>query len=611
MDNNGRHEERRHDSKYRNEQNDHSYNYANNAEEIGKSFVSYKHQNTIDSFWFTIKADIIVNPFDYVTVEQSNYKTIGIIQDLQTIAADPYYTIDDKQSSASTNHKHIRITTSPSNYYYNYQDGINVARVAVMASSLSNIEAPYSTKSSIGMPVGLGKSVRFASAEEVMFALGIPEMAYPIPAGVIEMSNGLQIPVYLDISYIVGPDTAHVNATGISGYSKTSYLLFLLQSTYQKLKEYGEDFALIIFNTKEEDLLHIHAEEEDSKQKKNDKKNLFEVLDLQIEPFNNVTYFLPRGKDGKPNSIHIPENAKTYSYELADVYDRLELLFSEIYDPRFNLSSIINYIYEFWPIKRSSSTIFGKSPRRRKGKQVLIKTWTDLFNFKNYPEEIVTNKSSLLYFQGHIQRFRRSALFIDKKVTSTYLGKEIKQIRSGDVYVVDIAMLSELEQQAFVVGDVMKSIDEMYSARMQTRDYDDDSSSGYNSNKRSKKKPKYLLVFTDEINRFVPKSSGLYKMNTVAEQIMKTVIAGRSRHTILFSAQQFKSAVDYSLQEGTGMHIIAKVGLSELSTTPYNNINKSTKMNIVRLNKGELILVHSAFRYPIKITFPIASFKKP
>jgi hypothetical protein len=54
-------------------------------------------------------------------------------------------------------------------------------------------------------------------------------------------------------------------------------------------------------------------------------------------------------------------------------------------------------------------------------------------------------------------------------------------------------------------------------------------------------------------------------MNTVAEQIMKTIIAVRSRHTILFSAQQFKSAVDYSLHENTGMHIIAKVGLSELS----------------------------------------------
>jgi hypothetical protein len=270
------------------------------------------------------------------------------------------------------------------------------------------------------------------------------------------------------------------------------------------------------------------------------------------------------------------------------------------------LYSIINYIYESWPIKRSNSGIFGKPPRRRKDKKVLIKTWTDLFNFKNYPEEIVTNKSSLLYFQAHIQRFRKSALFIDKKMTSTYLGKEIKQIRSGDVYVVDIAMLSELEQQAFVIGDVMKTIDDMSSSRMETKDTDE------GDNGKRSKKPKYLLVFIDEINRFLPRASSIhYRMNAVAEQIMKTVITGRSRHTILFSAQQFKSAADYSLHENTGMHLIAKVGLSELSTIPYNNINKSTKMNIVRLNKGELIMIHSAFRYPIKITFPKPSFKKP
>ena len=588
-----------------------SNNYTYNAEEIGKTFVSYKHKNTIDSFWFVLKADVIVNPFDYVTIEQSNYKTIGIIQDIQTVAAGADYIIEEKQRHTSTNHTHDNKIeeTIPSNYNYSHQDGINIASVAVMANSLTNIDSSHHSRSSIGMSVGLGKSVRFANADEVMFALGIPEMAYPIPAGVIEMSNGLQIPVYLDISYIVGPDTAHVNATGVSGNAKTSYLLFLLQSTYQKLKEYGEDFALIIFNTKEEDLLHIHAEENQKKQE--NKKNLFDLLDLQFEPFNNVTYFLPRGKDGKPNSIHIPENAKTYSYELVDVYDRLELLFSEIYDPRFNLSSIINYIYEFWPIKRT--TVFGKSSKRRKGKeQAPIKTWTDLFNFKNYPEEIVTNRSSLLYFQGYIQRFRRSALFIDKKKTSTYLGKEIKQIRSGDIYVVDIAMLSELEQQTFVIGDVMKSIDEMYSARIHTSDSGGDNGDSNDSHKGSKK-PKYLLIFIDEINRFVPKSSGFYynMNNTVAEQIMKTVIAGRSRHTILFSAQQFKSAVDYSLLENIGTHIIAKVGLSELSTNTYNNINKNTKMNIVRLNKGELIMVHSAFRHPIKITFPRASFKRP
>ncbi len=52
-------------------------------------------------------------------------------------------------------------------------------------------------------------------------------------------------------------------------------------------------------------------------------------------------------------------------------------------------------------------------------------------------------------------------------------------------------MLSELEQQALVVGDVMKSIDEMYSARMQTRDSRGDDSDSNESHKESKK-PKYL-----------------------------------------------------------------------------------------------------------------------
>jgi hypothetical protein len=47
-------------------------------------------------------------------------------------------------------------------------------------------------------------------------------------------------------------------------------------------------------------------------------------------------------------------------------------------------------------------------------------------------------------------------------------------------------------------------------------------------------------------------------MSSVSEQIMRTVIAGKTRGTILFSAQQFKSATDYRLQENTDLHITAK-----------------------------------------------------
>ena len=127
-----------------------------------------------------------------------------------------------------------------------------------------------------------------------------------------------------------------------------------------------------------------------------------------------------------------------------------------------------------------------------------------------------------------------------------------------------------------------------------------------NRNVKTGKKPKYFLIFIDEVNRFLPNTMTFGRRKTVAEQITNTMIAGRCRHTILFSAQQFKSAVDYSLHDNTGLHITAKVGLSELSSMPYDIFDQSTKMNIVRLNKGELVMVHSAFRHPIKITFPNA-----
>ena len=603
--------------------------------EIGKTIVSDKYPNTIDGFWFALDPDIIVKPFDFITVEHLHHnriRTIGMIQDLQTIAfADkPAKHIRNGEDNINEHYNDNNVSSISSHYPQNKiidcDSGITVAKVAVIANSQVNQQQLDLSATSIEMPVGVGKSVKFANEEEVRFALGIPDMKYPIPAGIIEMSNGLQIPISLDISYIMGPDTAHVNASGISGNAKTSYLLFLLQSAYQKLKQYCKDYSIIIFNTKYEDLLHIHKEEhdDDNKDSIKSKEKFFNLLNLDLAPFNNVTYFLPRGKDGHPNSLYIPKNSKTFSYQLEDIYDKLELLFSEIYDPHYNLSSIINYIYEFWPIKKTNNNKSSerKNPyldadsaekeiqQQEQQDDLILKTWTDLYNFKDYPEEIVTHKSSLLHFQGHIQRFRRSALFVDKQVTSTYLGNEIKRITPGDVFVIDIAMLATLEEQAFVIADVMKNIDEIYSTKAAESSSDDRPMSGTDGGITSDKRPKYLLIFIDEINRFLPKSRPAGRTGAAAEQIMKTVISGGSRGTILFSAQQFKSASDYTLHENTGMHITGKVGLSELSNMPYDIIDQNTKMNVVRLNRGELIMIHSAFRHPIKVTFPMSAFKK-
>ena len=96
-------------------------------------------------------------------------------------------------------------------------------------------------------------------------------------------------------------------------------------------------------------------------------------------------------------------------------------------------------------------------------------------------------------------------------------------------------MVSSIEEQSFIVGDVMKSIDEIYSS---AGDYDnpktDNNNSSKNKENSEKSKPDHILVFVDEINRFLPKLHSAGRMNAVAEQIMKTLIGGRSRGTILF-----------------------------------------------------------------------------
>jgi uncharacterized protein len=554
--------------------------------DIGKTMVSDKFPITTDSFWFALSSNVIVNPFDFVTVENvNNTKTIGIVKELQTVMIDGLH-----YHSLFQDHKEDPLFSDaqrPGQMLPAYE--ITIAKVAIMANT--GVIEETENRISINMPLRSKKSVLFATAEEIIFSLGTPEMENPIPAGVIQTTNGLQVPITLDISYLAGPDTAHVNVSGISGNQKTSYLLFLLQSVYQKLKDHN--VAVIIFNTKHGELLQI-----DKKQNVKERtEKLFEKLDLEIEPFENVTYFLPRGSDGRPNSAYIPKNAKTYSYELKDVYDRLELLFPDIYDPQYNLATIIDYVYESWPLHDTSG--------------MKIKTWTDLFEYKNYPKTIVSHKNSLLHFRSYLQRFRKSPMFIDEKVTSTYLGKQIKQIKSDDVFVIDVGMVSSIEEQSFIVGDVMKSIDEVYSTASHYENLKREINN-YSKYKRqwNKTKPDYILIFVDEINRFIPKSQSEGQMNAVAEQIMRTLIAGRSRGTVLFSAQQFKSATDSRLHENTGLHITAKLGLPELSTEPYYMIDESTKNNIVRLNKGELVMLHTAFRHPIKIAFPKAAFKK-
>lgn len=92
-------------------------------------------------------------------------------------------------------------------------------------------------------------------------------MKNPLPAGYIEMYDGANkqtLPVFFNSHYLLGPEGAHLNISGISGLaSKTSYAMFLLkaiQDTCIKRKE--ESVAIIMMNVKGRDLLSIDQKNE-------------------------------------------------------------------------------------------------------------------------------------------------------------------------------------------------------------------------------------------------------------------------------------------------------------------------------------------------------------
>ena len=56
---------------------------------IGITFVSENYSNSIDSFWIIIKPEILINPFDFISVENiQNTKTIGMVKELKRIFID-------------------------------------------------------------------------------------------------------------------------------------------------------------------------------------------------------------------------------------------------------------------------------------------------------------------------------------------------------------------------------------------------------------------------------------------------------------------------------------------------------------------------------------------
>jgi ribosomal protein S28E/S33 len=545
---------------------------------IGRTSATERDPITSDKFRFWLPPDTIVNPFDIVVVDQVSQpgqppsKTYGLVTSLEHRTDAP----NDLANFISSNFGEL--SEEPNTP----RQGTTVAFVNVLSNTAD-----------IYMPVPSERLVYFADPEGIQQALGTDTLLRDrphdaIPAGLIKMSNGASAVAYLDRRYVLGPESAHVNISGISGLAtKTSYAMFLIQSILQRASD-PEKIAVIILNVKQADLLQIDRRPDQPLPP--EQMELWEALGLEPRPFQNVRYLLPRGHNGQANSYPpVPTIHTLYAYDLEGTADKLDLLFSNVADPSGTMEGIYGEIM---------AGITGHDAEFRD-----VQSWGALLEFLRRKQSEggrwrgMFAGSSIGAFRRHLRRIvqtRQTGIFVDSRSRNEkLLSSELVNIKGGYIYVVDIAKMAD-DEQTLVFGDILRTVYAVKAEEAEDRT-------------EQAPVPEKVIIFVDELNKYAP---GGPKASPITQQVLDVAERGRSLGVILISAQQFMSAVHDRVTGNCATKILGRTGSAEVMQPDYRFLEQDLKMAVTRLVKGELLVSHPVYRQPVKVIFPLPAYQQ-
>ena len=562
---------------------------------IGRVLATEKNPTTIDNFTFWTDPELILNTFDIVKVQHVNNSfSYGVIEDIAHIT-----------DAASF------LTNFISSDFGDVNAEENTLRVGmnyVTAKVVCNTENIY-------IPLQSNAKVMLATAEEINYALGLNDIRNPLVCGYLEMYEGTKgcekvtLPVNLNSKFIIGPEGAHLNISGISGLaSKTSYAMFLLkaiQDSYMKKDPQNEDedsVAFVLFNVKGKDLLAIDqlndfSDERNPEQAQKDTFAKYEKLGLAAEPFKNVQYYYPYSipKTRHWNTYMTPEEvednikkkkAKKYKYIYKYDKENLDLMFANIDDSTQTMESIISYIMsgqgkfnqvsdwqEFLEaVKEKCST-----ETSGKDKEIPVASWRKFYRIIN--KSITDNKI-----------FARD---IREDEGETRIGDALKYIKKNEVHVIDIAKLSE-DKQAYVFGDAIRTI---YDLQL-----------GQYAGEEGVNPPSRVVIFIDELNKYASKETP--KNSPILRQVLDVAERGRSLGVVLFAAEQFRSAIHDRVTGNCSTHAYGRTNSIEVTKSDYKSIPSVYKTMMTRLKQGEYIIQNPIFRSLLNIKFPKPIYKQ-
>lgn len=550
---------------------------------IGKVIATEKNPSTIDEFYFWTNQDLILNPFDVVKVSHLQ-RTIsyGVIEEISHITDTANFLAD----FVSNDFGNVDAEENT------HRIGMNYVKAKVIGNT-GNIYIPLINNS----------KVELANEDEVSEALGLKNVRNPVTCGYLEMYNGdedkITLPVQMDSRFLIGPEGAHLNISGISGLAaKTSYCMFLLKAIQDKClhgQDEADDIAFVLFNVKGKDLLAL--DEEAEYESESDKKTTFAMykkLGMTPEPFRNVQYYYPYSSNKVSNTYlsreaydkqHRSGKAHLYKFSYEEDKDNLDLMFASMDDPQQTMDSILNYII-------NNQGAFGR-----------LSGWDDFLDEvaqqckagnASGDKEISVNS------WRKFNRIVRKSIFQNGVFDSprdnreeVRIGEALKHIKKDEVHVIDIAKLNE-DMQGFVFGDAIRTIYDL-----QLGQYSEDD--GVNP-------PKRIVIFIDELNKYA--SIDTPKSSPILRQILDIAERGRSLGIILFSAEQFRSAIHNRVTGNCSTHAYGRTNAIEIAKPDYKFVPSVYKNMMTRLKQGEYIIQNPVFSSLLNIKFPKPVYKQ-
>jgi hypothetical protein len=448
-------------------------------------------------------------------------------------------------------------------------------------------------------PVGRA-AVHFPTASGLQRAMALED--HGIPVGIFENGDGTTQPIQLNQSYIVGPEGAHLNISGISGLaSKTSFALFVIKSLLSTNQ--NEQFAdrknicAVLFNVKSRDLLYVDqpnpALNENSELAALSRR-IYEQCEIPPEPFANVRIFAPSDPDDPAQ----PQTRRQNRQDQAD-WTNVEPICWEYRD----LKSYIPTFYDKETFN-DQAVSFWESFREDVDQQG-IEDWQGFFARLEAVAQIVRPRnqggqlgswqgsagSTVLRWRRNFGRLRTQYRGLLAQIPAAHRPLPIRPsqhtpsiLRPGAVVVIDIQRLADNGQRlvfAKVVRDIQNCMEDAEYRRALGLDG--------------------VVIFVDELNKFAPSGPG----SPLKPQLIDITARGRSSNVALIGAEQFASEVDKQIFDNCATRVFGRTGSSEITGQVYRRLSNEMRSKLMTLPQGTLLIDNNRFAEPLLSRFPL------